>query len=168
MRTLILAGILLPFFSFAQVQGDSIQLIQQADEMTGKVYTFADKALVSGNADLTQGFILRSVIDDNIFLGILAELEGLGRCVEKAELIILFHDGTRMVKQTISDFNCEGEAIFVLNDKDRKDLAQKHVSKIRISNGFNSKEFTGNVYNEYWNYFQQISYLLSNRIFVQK
>jgi len=168
MRTLFLAGILLPFFSFAQVQGDSIQLIQQADEMTGKVYTFADKALVSGNVDLTQGFILRAVIDGNIFLGLYAELESLGRCVENVELIILFHDGTRMVKKNIDEFNCEGTAVFVIDDKDRKHFKEKHVSKIRLSNGFNSKEYTGSVYDEYWNYFQQISYLLSNRIFVQK
>ena len=168
MRTLILAGILLPFFSFAQVQEDSIQLIQQADEMTGKVYTFADKPLITGNENLTQGFILRPVIDDDlIFIGLYAEMEGLGRCAEDVELIILFNDGTRMVKQNIDEFNCEGTAVFVLTDKDRKDLASKHLLKIRITNGFSSKDFTGSVYDKYWNYFQQISYLLNNRIFVK-
>jgi hypothetical protein len=169
MRTLILAGILLPFFSFAQVQGDSIQLMQEPDEMTGKVYTLPSKLLISANEDQTQGFILTPVINDEyVLIGVHSQIEGLGNCVEDVELIILFSDGTRMVKKSISDFNCEGEGIFVFYDNDRKDLANKHLSKIRITNNFNSKNYTGSVYDEYWNYFQQISYLLSNRIFVQK
>jgi hypothetical protein len=143
---------------------DSLFITRHVDNMSGKVYIFAGKSLVVANNNLTEGFKVTPLMQEDFsFSGLLVDHVGLGKCSEKNELIILFTDDTRLIKRSIDGFNCDGSALYTFTEKELISLKSKTVASIRFTNGQTYKAYTGNV--DFQDYFMQLFYLLANKLY---
>lgn len=114
------------------------------DEMTdSKFYEPSQKMVMERK---NQGFTLSPSIDANFEVtSIYCTMHGFGNCTEENNLIILFEDSTRIFRNSLTTFNCEGFCFFDIGRKDREVLRKKRIIKIRFTNGYNSEMFTSTI-----------------------
>lgn len=137
---LIIGFLMVPFFSISQV------LYKYVDTMSDKIYFFDSGTYYLDEVN-NKGYRLdgRWKINSNspIFLGFTVKLVGLGNCVEKVEMIILFENGEKIQRTSWNDFNCEGNCYYVFSQKELGMLMTMPISKIRFQNGRNYEQITG-------------------------
>lgn len=140
MKTLTFIIMFLPITVFTQ------KVISDTDAMSGRTTLYADRGLVVANNDQTVGFVIDAIMNNELKLrGLFVSMVNIGRCNEKDEIIILFDNGEKIIKKSIKDFNCDGEALFSLTDKELDLLRKQTLSKIRMTNGSSFESYTGDV-----------------------
>jgi hypothetical protein len=87
--------------------------------------------------------------------GLSVRSQGMGRCVEKSELVFLFDDNTKWSLTAWNDPNCEGLSTFDPDGTGYKKYAGKKVVSIRLRNGKNQETFSYNPTPQQMNYFTQ-------------
>lgn len=166
---LLLAVILSTSETFSQSQSDSVYIIRETDDMSGKVYVYGNRAFIVSNPENTTGFRISTYITDQFEVGMITvKMVGLGGCNENDEMIILLENGEKITKRSWKKFNCEGEAYFSLDNYDLDLLRKTPISKIRITNGRTYKSYTGEVKTKDKRYFIQLLYSIDNKISTNK
>jgi hypothetical protein len=152
MKTLTFFLILLPVLALSQVKA-----VREFDAMSGKATVYADRAFAVANEDNTIGFRVDAIMNDELVLrGLLITMVGIGSCNEEDEMIILFDSGERIIKKSIKGFNCDGEALYSLSEKDLMLLRNQSMSKMRMTNGSSFESYTGDVRPDDKNYFIEL------------
>lgn len=169
MKKAKLIGLFLILNVVLYAQTDSIYIIKSVNEMTDKVYYFANKDFVVANETRKKGFKVSTILKDEMeFDVIYITMVGIGSCNEKDELIILFENGQKMKSTSWKSFNCEGTTYFSPTDEDLILLRTQPLSKMRIMNGRSFDSYTGEVEKKDKRYFIQLFNALDNKLFIEK
>ena len=167
MMTLMMC--LITMVSFGQTSKDSVYLVKETDEMSGRTHVKVNRAFSVANDEGTIGFIVYPTIKDDLSFGtILVGMFGIGSCNENDEIIILFENGEKIIKKSWREFNCEGYAYFNMNEKEIQLLRTQPISKIRMTNGRTYDRYTGDVEEKDKRYFIQLFYALDNKLLTEK
>lgn len=158
---------------FGQNSADSVYIVKETDDMSGKTHMSANRSfIVSNNASNTsdlKGFNIGYYILDNMPNGCLVlRMTGIGNCNENDEIIILFENGQRISKGSFASFNCKGDAYFEFSKSDMDILRKQPMSKIRVTNGRSHDSYTGDVEVKDKRYFIQLFYALDNMLISEK
>lgn len=160
---MVLLMMLMTLLTFGQ--SDSVYLLKETDEMSGKTYTFCSRSFVVANTEKKIGFRVDAFIREDISFGfVTVTMVGIGNCNENDEIIILFENGERIVEKSWKKFNCDGEAYFYLDESGLELLRTSPMSKIRMTNGRTYDSYTGDVKLKDRRYFIQLFYALDNKI----
>ena len=141
---------------------DSVYIIKSVDDMTDKVYHFPTFKIPLINKSSSQGlgisvFIDEKEYDNSIFIKDLdVKSINVGGCVEDAEIIFLFEDGTKINFFSWNKFNCDGNSWFEINETNAEILATKELTKVKFINGRGFDSFTMEVPKNRKRYFIQI------------
>jgi hypothetical protein len=150
---LVIISVLISFGALGQTESilDSTNgryyVAKHVDDMTNSVFYSSSEPLICLNEGRTKRFSLSYVIEGRKdsaikITGLSAKILGL-HCLEKGtELLILFDDTTSQSFESMSKFNCEGQAEFRLSPSQVKEVGSKPINKIRFKNGKGSKSFT--------------------------
>lgn len=156
MKKLLLAAMLL-LQAAAYAQYKEVAIISEKDEMTGKETLYPSRNFVICNSSKSIGFTVLGFISADVRLtNIAIKMVGLGACADNSELIILFQDERRIVIRSWNKFNCEGNAYFMLTPSDVQLLSTYPMLKMRVTNGQNKEQYTGEVSIEDSHYFIDI------------
>ena len=167
MMTLIMC--LITMFSFGQTSKDSVYLVKETDEMSGRTYVYSNRAFIVADDDGKIGFRVGTYIKNDLSFGMITvTMVGIGNCNENDEIIILFENGEKITKKSWKKFNCKGEAYFNMTEKEIKLLRTEPISKIRMTNGRTYDSYTGDVKEKDKRYFIQLFYALDNKIITEK
>ena len=144
MRILLMIVALIMSISMS-AQNLVINLVK--DDMTDEVYPIVNVDNVVANAAQTVGVVIRPYItidtDDMLACrGLSIEDVGLGGCIENAELIIKFEDGTSITITSWNEFNCDNRSYFRLTKANISLLSTKVIDKIRFTNGYTYDSIT--------------------------
>lgn len=141
---------------------ECIRIEKTVDEMDGRIMYLANTSLYiengMGSEQIIFTFHIEGNTDNNIQAkGLTVFTSGIGgNCVEKSELIILFDDGDKIIKNAWNDFNCDGLSFYNLSKNDLQKLSVKSVSKVRFKNGYNYNSYTSKVEPCYKQYFIRV------------
>jgi hypothetical protein len=128
--------------------GFSQTLTKLVDEMAGKIY-WVDEGVLYLEEENNAGFRLNGRWKYNsnepLFEGFTAKVVGVGTCVEKVQLIVLFEDGQKITKTSWNDFNCEGDAWYFFDKKELSLLTTVPIDKVRFTNGRTYESITGEI-----------------------
>jgi hypothetical protein len=135
MKKILLIPILfLGLNAFAQ---DNIKILYHQDVMTDKEYIYTNESLLSLEGK-KKGFVVKPSfkIKGGVFSysGIIVESIGIGTCLEKDDLTILFEDRTKVTLKSWSKFNCKGISKFDLSGTELNNLT-KRIKAVRFENG---------------------------------
>ena len=167
MMTLMMC--LMSMVSFGQTSKDSVYLVKETDAMSGKTYVYGNRAFIVENDEGKIGFIVGTYITNDLSFGrITVTMFGIGSCNENDEIIILFENGEKIIKNSWKKFNCDGEAYFDMNEKEIQLLRTQPISKIRMTNGRTYDSYTGDVKEKDKRYFIQLFYALDNKLLTEK
>ena len=160
---------LLSTISFGQNK-DSVYVINEVDEMSGKNYIYSSREFICSNSEGNIGFKIDAHINskDSTFSMITATMVGIGACNENDEIILLFANGEKITRTSWKGFNCEGTAYFYMYPEDLEILRTQTLSKIRMTNGRTYDSYTGDVKQKDKRYFIQLFYALDNKLFTNK
>lgn len=163
---------LLFLFLFASVQGqtyfteatlpDTLIMLRGTDEMTGKIYLYPSRKLVCKTEDSQKAVVIWPLISDIWKPTMFVKGIGFG-CVEKAVVIFLFEDGSRLDMTSWNQFNCDGRLLYLLDAEDWAILANRPLKKIRLTNGNNQESLTEAVDAEDRTYFIRLMRLLAQK-----
>lgn len=154
---------------FSQTSKDSVYLIKYKDDMSGKTYIGPNRNFIVANENSTIGFKVYAYITNKFEFGmIMVDMVNIGVCNENDEIIILFENGSKMIKNSWKDFNCDGETYFNVSGLDLFNLMTFPISKIRMTNGYSNESFTGEVEPKDKRYFIQLFYALDNKLAVEE
>ena len=149
MKKLITSLLLLISLSVFSQQ-DNYKLLYYKDIMTDKEYVFS-REKIQCFEDVKKGFIvgISWKYDKNkiIYSGLTVVSAGIGACVEKDDLIILFEDDTKISLKSWNDFNCKGRSYFDLYGTELNNLTKK-IKAIRFQNGRDYSSYTFNLIKE--------------------
>jgi hypothetical protein len=147
MKNILLLSIL--FFSIPIFAQDKIKILYHKDIMTDTESIFTQASISSENQK--KGFFIKPTfsIKNGVFAysGLFIKSFGLGTCLEKDELTILFEDSTKINLISWSKFNCNGESYFDLDGSNLKNLT-KRIKAIRFQNGKSFEALTLKLENE--------------------
>ena len=146
---------------------DSVFIYKSVDDMEETTYYFPSRKLVCldrvKDIGFSVGFFIEpeksknSIYADDIHI----VAAGFG-CVENVEIIFLLEDGTKIKGSSWNKFNCEGDAYVTISQADKNSLATKKLSKVRVTNGRNYKEYTADIEESMKDYFIQLFYAVKN------
>jgi hypothetical protein len=126
-----------------QEVSDSVYIINEVDEMSGKKYSSVNLNLVVYNESKTKGFKITPYVKENNVKMLVIKAVNFSGCNENDELIFLFENGERLVMKSWNKFNCEGKAYYNL-DKDQINLLNSNkITKIRFTSGKSYDNVTG-------------------------
>ena len=145
MKKIILTMSITMFALFinAQEVSDSIYIINEVDEMSGKKYSSVNLNLVVYNEVKTKGFKITPFIKENKVAMLAIKAVNFSGCNENDELIFLFESGERLVIRSWNKFNCEGKAYYNLDKEQINLLNSNKISKIRFTSGKSFDSVTG-------------------------
>ena len=126
-----------------QEVSDSVYIINEVDEMSGKKYTVVNKNLVVFNEGATKGFSITPFVKNNKVEMLVIKAVNFNGCNENDELIFLFENGERLVMKSWNKFNCEGKAYYSLDKTQINLLNSNRISKIRFTSGKSYDNVTG-------------------------
>jgi hypothetical protein len=150
-------------------QADSIYLVKEVDDMSGKSYVYTNRDIVVSNEDATIGFRLDAILEPDFTIGsVFVTMVGMGDCNENDEMIILFANGEKITRKSWKKFNCDGEAYFNITQDEYQLLRTQPMSKIRITNGRTFDSYTGNVKSKDKRFFIQLFYSLDHQLVTAK
>ncbi len=148
-----------------QAQADSVYLVRKSDNATGESYIVTNRKLVVASENMAIGFGIEAYINNDLTFSFVAvQMVGMGKCNEKDEMIVFFDNGEKITKTSWGTFNCEGDAYFDITDSDKNLLRTQTISQIKISNGKNSRNYTGNVGLKDKRFFIQVFYSLDRKL----
>lgn len=160
---------LMTMVSFGQTSKDSVYLVKETDVMSGKTYVYGNRVFIVANDARKIGFRVGTYIKNDLSLGMITvTMVGIGNCNENDEIIILFENGEKITKKSWKEFNCDGEAYFIMNEKEIQLLRTEPISKIRMTNGRTYDSYTGDVKEKDKRYFIQLFYALDNELLTEK
>lgn len=143
---------------------DTLIVLSITDEMSDKTSYIVSKNVICSNQEMTKGFSLSAFIEPNLIIRDLkVSIVGLGNCVEKNEMIIMFDDDTKITLKSWNDFNCKGNAWFLVGKKEIDLLATKKLKKIRITNGSTYESYTSDVEGKHQSYFISLFRMLNTK-----
>lgn len=173
--TLILAAMLV--HGYAQSVDEKKFHIQKfTDQMTDIEYFSASEDLLCAGKEM--GFRITPVfkmekgeIDKEnqwvVFDGLIIKSAGIGNCVENAEVIFLFEDGTKTSVTSWNKFNCEGKSYF--NSRlGLFDFLCKPIKAIRFTNGRTYDSYTHKPVGTQKNFFISVKTAIDNQWIVDK
>lgn len=147
MKNILLLTIL--FFSIQVFAQDKIKILYHKDIMTDKESIFTPASISSENQK--KGFFIKPTfsIENGVFAysGLFIKSFGLGTCLQKDDLTILFEDNTKITLISWSKFNCKGASYFDLDGSELKNLT-KRIKAIRFQNGRTFEALTLKLENE--------------------
>jgi hypothetical protein len=112
--------------------------------MTDKESIYTNESLLSLDGK-KKGFIVKPAFEIKkgvlVYSGIIVESVGIGTCLEKDELTILFEDKTKVTLISWSKFNCKGMSYFDLSGTELNKLT-KRIKAVRFQNGRSFEELT--------------------------
>lgn len=142
MKNILLLLIL--FISLNIFAQGNVKILYYNDIMTGKESIYTNES-ISYFETKKKGFIIKPsfTIKKGVFsyTGIIVQSVGIGTCLEKDELTILFEDNTKITLISWSKFNCEGSSSFDLNGSKLAKLT-KRIKAIRFENGRSFESLT--------------------------
>jgi hypothetical protein len=125
---------------------DSLIILAQKDEMSDKTYLLTSRKVVCSNQEKTKAFTLSAFIENGYTVKDLkVDMIGIGSCVEKNEMIILFDDDSKLTLKSWNGFNCKGNAWFTITKKEIDLLSTKKLKKVRLTNGRSYESYTGDI-----------------------
>jgi hypothetical protein len=142
MKKLVLISILFIVVNvFAQ---NNVKILYHEDVMTDKEYIYTNESLLSLEGKKV-GFIVKPSfeIKNGVFeySGIIVESTGIGTCLQKDDLTILFEDSTKITLKSYSKFNCKGISKFDLSGTELNKLT-KRIKAVRFLNGRSFESLT--------------------------
>jgi hypothetical protein len=159
-KTTIFALMILASNVFSQK--DSVYIQKSVDDMSEKSTYYPSTDVVLSNEGKTKGIRLSVFIDEKdgeLSVGNLSlKMIGIGSCVEKNEMIIMFEDSSKITLTSWNKFNCKGDAWFDITNDEADKLATLKVKKIKITNGYTFDSFTKAMSRP--DYFRQIFYAI--------
>lgn len=140
-KTVLISILFIGLNVFAQ---DNIKILYHEDIMTDKEYIYTNESLLSLDGK-RKGFVVKPSfeIKKGVFTysGIIVESVGIGTCLEKDDLTILFEDKTKITLKSWSKFNCKGISKFDLSGTELNRLT-KRIKAVRFQNGRNFEALT--------------------------
>ncbi|MFT5646777.1 MAG: hypothetical protein ACI976_001461 [Aureispira sp.] len=140
-KTVLILTLFIGLNAFAQ---DNIKILYHEDVMTDKEYIYTNQSLLSLDGKKV-GFIVKPSfkIKNGVFIysGIIVESVGIGTCLEKDDLTVLFEDNTKITLKSYSKFNCKGISKFDLYGTELSKLT-KRIKAVRFLNGRSFEELT--------------------------
>lgn len=165
-KTIIILSLFAIAFKSNSQSNDSLSLCY--DEMTEQYKPICRDLIISVNEDKTKAFELMVLLkyEDGIvkYNGLGTKTIGIGTCVEKDRLIIMFADGTKYSSISWSDFDCDGFSFYDIDAKDRK-LIDKKITSIMFINGRSYDSYKFNVTEAYSDYLQKIFKAIDNKMY---
>jgi hypothetical protein len=162
--SLVMLGATLTSYSQTSKK-DSVCVLYQKDEMEDKTYYFPSQKIAIIDREKEIGFSVSAFIEEKGDELIVNEIEvksvGIGSCVEKDELILLFEDDSKMKLTSWNKFNCEGNSWFSIGKSEIKTISTKKIKKIKFTNGRSYDSLTGEVSEDRQAYFCELFYALS-------
>lgn len=148
---------------FAQTP-DSVYIVKNIVEMTDKVYFYPSRKMICASQDKSIGFSISVLFKDNGSLAtdLIVKTVNIGLCSEQNKIIFLFEDLTKISIVSWNEFNCKGNAWFVLSNLDKTNLANKKIKKIKFENGKSYESYTYDVI-ENNDYFIQLFCAIRNK-----
>jgi hypothetical protein len=135
MKNFLLLSIL--FIGLNVFAQDNVKMLYYKDIMTDKEYIYTKERVLCVEGE-KKGFVVKPSfeIKKGIFSysGITVKSVGIGNCVEKDDLIILFEDNTKISLKSWNKFNCDGTSYFDFNASELNNLT-KRIKAIRFQNG---------------------------------
>ncbi|MSP69594.1 MAG: hypothetical protein EXR20_04915 [Bacteroidetes bacterium] len=143
---------------------DSVYIVKNIDEMSDKVYFYPSRKMICASQDKSIGFSISMLFKDNGSLAtdLIVKTVNIGLCSEQNKIIFLFEDLTKISIVSWNEFNCKGDAWFVLSNSDKDNLANKKVKKIKFQNGKSFESYTYDVI-ENNDYFIQLFCAIRNK-----
>jgi hypothetical protein len=142
MRKIVLVIIL--FIGLNAFGQDNVKVLFHRDIMTDKESIYTNESLLSLESKKV-GFVVKPSfeIKNGVFAynGIIVESVGIGICLEKDDLTVLFEDGTKITLKSWSKFNCKGISRFDLYGTDLMKLT-KRIKAVRFQNGRSFEKLT--------------------------
>ena len=136
---------------------DILKIEKISEEVSGKIKFKETKHFHTHNENATIAII--ATIDNKsnkpVYNGFLVNTKGIGTCVEKDKLYILFKDKTRISLVGWNNFNCDGDSYFDFEGKLLPKL-QKPIDKIEFVNGYSFETETFDIPESCQNYFIEI------------
>lgn len=125
---------------------DTMIVVSIKDEMTDKISYSASKNIICTEDDGKKGFSLSAFIEQDLSINDLkVKMVGIGSCVEKNTIIILFEDDSKLNLTCWNEFNCKGNAWFKIKKADIDLLSSKKIKKVRVQNGRSFESFTSEI-----------------------
>lgn len=143
---------------------DTLIVLSQKDEMSDKTYYLLSKKIICFNQEATKGFSLSAFIEPDLTVrDIKTVMVGIGSCVEKNEMIIMFEDDSKLTFKSWNGFNCKGDAWFTITKKDVDILSTKKIKKVRLTNGRTYESYTADLEEKYSDYYIRLFRMLKNK-----
>lgn len=141
--------LLLCTYSFSCFSQEPLQLIHTKDDMTDKEYWYASRKLIFENKSELKAFGITLSVEKNkegnlMVDMISAKVVGF-KCMEDVEFIFMFENDEKITKKSFSKFNCDGNALSWLTPSDIEKFSTLKVKKIRITNGRDGMQITGDI-----------------------
>jgi hypothetical protein len=140
-KTVLILILFIGLNAFAQ---NNVKILYHEDVMTDKEYIYTNESLLSLDGKKV-GFIVKPSLEMKneafVYTGIFVESVGIGTCLEKDDLTILFEDSTKITLKSYSKFNCKGISKFDLSDTELNKLT-KRIKAVRFLNGRSFEELT--------------------------
>jgi hypothetical protein len=140
-RILLISILFIGLNAFAQ---DNVKILYHKDIMTDEEYIYTNDSLLSLDGK-KEGFIVKPSfeIKNGVFAysGIIVESVGIGTCLEKDDLTLLFEDNTKITLKSHSKFNCKGISQFDLGGTELNKLT-KRIKAVRFLNGRSFESLT--------------------------
>lgn len=134
-------------------------IITETDKMEGTTSTHAKKNLIVSDDGGKTGFGILLMRHTNNIIVLSIQAVGASSCIDEgAKINILFADGSRLLLNNQSNFNCKGKSTVYFgglfgNKSELKELRVKKIQTMRVwtSDSFVEKDFTVEDQNEFFN-----------------
>lgn len=148
MKKLLFAGLLysVSLICFAQ---KPLEILHSKDDMTNKEYWNVSRKLVIENKVELKAFGITFHITKDEAGKIKADMidaKIIGfKCLENVQFIFLFDNEDKITKTSFLKFNCDGNSATWLTPNDISKFSTLKVKKIRVTNGRDGMQITGDV-----------------------
>jgi len=163
-RTILILSLVATAFRSNSQTKDSLYLCH--DVMSNEYKAISPYSIISIDKAKKKAVRLEAMLtyqdDEMKYAGICIKSVGIGSCVEKDKLIILFADSTKYTATSWSSFDCEGYSFFDAEGIDGE-LVNKKILTIRFVNGRSYDSYTFDVSNADSNYFQRVFQAINDK-----
>ena len=159
----ILAAILLANLCYSQK--DSVYISKLVDDMSDKISYFPSRKMMCSDDDSKAAFAVSVFMkhqDDQLrVVNLSIRSTGIGSCLEKDVLIIMFEDDSKINLVSWNDFNCKGNSWFNVSGSDIEKLSTLKIKKVKFQNGRSFESLTKEITDDK-DYFTQLFWAIKN------
>lgn len=167
-KTIIILSLIATAFKSNSQTKDSIYVCY--DTMTEEYKAITPYYILDVNKEKTKALrveVMLNYEDGGIkYNGLCTRAIGIGNCVEKDRIIIMFADGTKYTSISWSGFDCDGYSFYDLKGEDEA-LINKKITAIMFINGRSYDNYKFNVSDADANYFQKVFKAIANKKYKQ-